>query len=294
MSQKAFYQTFYQTETLFRLPDDPLSFGLSALAHAESPTARLPVGVPSALPVPVVSVPMVVPVVTVPTVKPVEVVPSDAELPVSPPTDGVTAGADEQPPGLVLPPTAEKPTPDAGATDKPAVGHTSVDSPPESLRDAPAGVPVPMTIGGQELGPVTRPLVPTPARPVLKPVPVLAHRVLIAVADVPLPGEVLFLQNVLKAVHLDADSVDLLTLTTWTDKDFRPVLADRQVDQFIIFGLSFSELGLDIDMDLYHPVRFNGITFMRADAPGLIETDRALKKRLWESLQRIFLRPRPQ
>jgi hypothetical protein len=142
--------------------------------------------------------------------------------------------------------------------------------------------------------PHSPPMMPEPVRLPARPVPALQHRVLIVVADVPLPGELLFLQNVLKAVQLDADTVDLLNLPGWAGKDFGPVLAGRQIDQFLLFGLDFAALGLDIELDAYHPVRFDGITYLRADAPGLIEGDRALKKQLWESLKRIFLRAHPQ
>ncbi len=214
MSQKAFYQTFYQTESLFRLPNDPLVFGGRPVV-VDEPVARLPV----------VS-PVVIPVVVLPVV-PVE--PVVAALPVVP----------------VVVETIAQPI----------------------LKEALAE-------------PVVMPTVP---------VPVLTHRVLIVV-DAPLPGEVLFLKNVLKAIDLTAEKVDLLTLPDWQGKNFHPVLATKQVDQFILFGVSFAQLGLDIEMDAYHPVRFDGITFMQADAPGLIETDRTLKKRLWESLKRIFLR----
>ncbi len=242
MSHKAFYQTFYQTEHLFRLPDDPLSFGQRPLAVIDEPVARLPVVSVEVPPVRLPVVPAVVPVVEVPI------------LPV------------DEPVVLALPAvTVETPV-----------------------------APVVLAEAGEVLAPVVRPVVPEPVRPVRRPVPTLQHRVLIVVDAMPLPGELLFLQNVLKAVHLDADTVDLLNLPGWQGKDFRPILTDKQVDHFIIFGLSFGQLDLDIEIDLYHPVRFDGITFMRADAPGVIEGDRALKKRLWESLQRIFLRPRSQ
>lgn len=254
MSHKAFYQTFYQTEHLFRLPDDPLSFGQQPLAVIEEPVARLPVVSVEVPPVRLPVVPVEVPVVEV-IVLPVDV------------------------------PVVEVPAPQVDAPVVVALPAVAVETPV---------VPVVLAEPGEVLAPVVRPMAPEPVRPASRPVPTLQHRVLIVVDAMPLPGELLFLQNVLKAVHLDADTVDLLNLPGWQGKDFRPILTDKQVDHFIIFGLSFGQLDLDIEIDLYHPVRFDGITFMRADAPGVIEGDRALKKRLWESLQRIFLRPRPQ
>jgi hypothetical protein len=247
MSHKAFYQTFYQTEQLFRLPGDLLDFGI---AHQpETNTESLPV----------------------------DALLSDSDeavLLIS------TVQVDE--PLIVIEEVFEPVDLPEAVLVEPVLPEPVASGPmlPESI---PAVVVV-----GEELAPAPRPLAPQPERPIAR-TPDLNHKVLILVDEALMPSELLFLERVLKAVNLNPDNVDLLNLHGWEGRDFGPVLAQKVVHHFITFGVPFERLDLDIMMDRYHPVRFDGITFMLADALGVIEADRDLKKRLWDSLQRIFL-----
>jgi hypothetical protein len=212
MSHKAFYQTFYQAEQLFRFADDRLTF--------PADDTNVPAVVASA-PVLIEESVAVAPVAAVPTVA--------IEDPILPPAPNV----------------------------------------PEPVPVAP----------------------PTPANPVaLRPAtPMLSQKVLILVDEDLQPSEVLFLEKILNAVNLDVTGVDLLNVHGTNEIDFAEVLRGKAIHHFFTFGVPFTRLNLDILMDRYQPIRFEGITFLLADPLPAIETDVVLKKKLWEALKKIFL-----
>ncbi|GAB3711811.1 hypothetical protein GCM10027592_49780 [Spirosoma flavus] len=140
--------------------------------------------------------------------------------------------------------------------------------------------------------PPPRPVVPSILPPIQpKPrMPQLNHKVLLLADEELDPSNLLFLEKILKAVNLNIDGVDLLNLHGVKDVNFAELLQGKYINHFITFGVPFERLHLDIMMDRYSPVRFEGITFLMADSLPTIEADQNLKKRLWGALQRIFLR----
>ena len=211
MSQKAFYQLFYQQEQLYRLPDDTW---LS----------------PSSL-------------------------------------------QQQQPPNL-----------DTLLVDTPDSVVIAVELTPAPVLPQPEPLPQPQP----------RPIVPPIAQPVLPVVPEptrlpqLNHKVLLLADEELDPSNLLFLEKILKAVNLNVDGVDLLNLHGVRDMDFAELLRGKFINHFITFGVPFERIHLDIMMDRYQPVRFEGITFLMADSLPTIEADQNLKRRLWTALQRIF------
>ncbi|MBD2700353.1 hypothetical protein IC229_06895 [Spirosoma sp. BT702] len=140
--------------------------------------------------------------------------------------------------------------------------------------------------------PAPRPVVPSILPPIQpKPrMPQLNHKVLLLADEELDPSNLLFLEKILKAVNLNIEGVDLLNLHGVKDINFAELLRGKYINHFITFGVPFERLHLDIMMDRYSPVRFEGITFLMADSLPTIEADQNLKKRLWGALQRIFLR----
>ena len=131
----------------------------------------------------------------------------------------------------------------------------------------------------------TRPPVRSPETP--KPA-LLKHKVLLLADEDLSPSDLLFLERILKAVNLDIEGVDLLNVYGVSDVDFAAVLRHKYINHFITFGVPFQRINLDIMMDCYQPVRFDGITFLMADSLPVIEANQTLKKLLWNSLKRIF------
>lgn len=138
--------------------------------------------------------------------------------------------------------------------------------------------------------PAPRPTTPSILPPVQKQprMPQLNHKVLLLADEELDPSNLLFLEKILKAVNLNVDGVDLLNLHGVQGMDFAELLRGKYINHFITFGVPFERINLDIMMDRYSPVRFEGITFLMADSLPTIEADQQLKKRLWSALQRVF------
>lgn len=244
MSAQNFYQTFYQSESLFRLADEPWdALILIAQASILAPTEEVPTDMPGLL-------------VELDTLRN-ESARVDVALPLS--EENVTVAVTD----LLV-------------------------SQPVSVVVITAPEPLPQ--------PLPRPVIPSTVPPVQQQprlpqqrLPQLNHKVLL-VADEDLdPSNLLFLEKILKAVNLNIDGVDLLNLYGVQNVDFAELLRGKYINHFITFGVPFERLNLDIMMDRYAPVRFEGITFLMADSLPTIEADVNLKKRLWGALQRVFL-----
>ena len=234
MSHKAFYQTFFQTEQLFRRADDVGSFPVRPDSEATSPAAL------------VEPQPATTPIADLPTV-------------------------------LILDPVAPVAVVDVGqfvATHQ--LIHTRLAEPVEAFID----VPEPIAI------PAEPPELPTPVRPAT---PLMSQKVLILVDEDLLPDDWAFLEKILNAVNLEVSGVDLLNVRATDNVNFADLLAGKHIHHLFTFGVPFSRVDLDIMMDHYHPVRFDGITFLLTDSLPAIAADVALKRKLWESLKKIFL-----
>lgn len=233
MSLKAFYQTFYQNEQLFRLDEPPAM----AVAQSEEVAIIAKLKTPDLEPITIVEPAVLVPPVSIP------------QSPVPPVTK----------------------TPDQ----KPAIPIEPIEvAPPAAAPQAPL-----ISIEKQE-----RPSAPKPPQPVAQ----LNHKVLILADEELDPSDLLFLEKILKAVNLNINGVELLNLHGVAHIDFAELLRGKHIHHFITFGVPFKRLNLDIMMDRYSPVRFEGITFLMADSLPTIEADQNLKRSLWNSLKRVF------
>jgi hypothetical protein len=134
---------------------------------------------------------------------------------------------------------------------------------------------------------------PTPET-VQKPVqfPALQHRILVLVdekkqADL-LPSDARLLENILKATGHSVNETDILNFSSIPRADARTVLATKSTNYFITFGVPLIKLQLDLLLPPYTPKYIEGIWFLLADPLPVIDADKALKKRLWLALQKMF------
>lgn len=238
MSARNFYQTLYQTDTLFRLADDAWN------PVVQSPTDTL--------------------------------VDEPVDATVSEPVAVTTGFLDE----------LDAITAGNTVTETVTVTEAVIIEPIEAA-------PEPVVVRAPEPLPEPAPRPTTPS--ILPPIqqqsrlPKLNHKVLVLADEELDPSNLLFLEKILKAVNLNIDGVDLLNLHGVRDVNFDELLKGKYINHFITFGVPFERINLDIMMDRYSPVRFEGITFLMADSLPTIEADQALKKRLWQALQRVFL-----
>ncbi|GAB3754260.1 hypothetical protein [Spirosoma pomorum] len=241
MSVRNFYQTLYQSDTLFRLADDTWAPVVQSDSPVSSSVDEL--------------------------VEPVTPEPATAASGFLDELDAITAGTV----------TITKTVRTAEAFEE------SVDI--TELEPVVTRTPEPLP------QPAPRPTTPSILPPIQQQsrLPKLNHKVLVLADEELDPSNLLFLEKILKAVNLNIDGVDLLNLHGVRDVDFDELLKGKYINHFITFGVPFERINLDIMMDRYSPVRFEGITFLMADSLPTIEADQALKKRLWQALQRVFL-----
>lgn len=126
-------------------------------------------------------------------------------------------------------------------------------------------------------------LEPPPAPPAVA----FKHQVLI-LTDRPTPADLDLLANILKAVNLRLDEVDVLDLQKLKGQDFKPLLESKSAHQFITFGVGLKKLNLDIVLVPYQLKMVEGIQFLYADPLPNLHTDKVRKKALWISLQTLF------
>lgn len=149
----------------------------------------------------------------------------------------------------------------------------------------PESEPAPVAIIETVPAPPALPVVETPA-----PKPAAEKpKVLLLIDEELTPGELIFLENILKAISLSLNDVDMLNLAGSGLVDFHAVLENKTLHHFISFGVPFKTIHLNIQMDRYQPIRIFGITFLLADPLSAIEADQKLKRKLWAVLKQVFL-----
>ncbi|GAB3643427.1 hypothetical protein [Spirosoma arcticum] len=246
MSATNFYQTFYQTDQLFRLVGEPWSTVKTAtdtqLIEVTAPADTAPVAINAR---------------------------SDAHFLTE--LDRLATPLEEVESGNIE--AVDEPTP------------VLVEAAPEPDLTVVPATPQPLP------QPAPRPTTPSLLPPIQQQsrLPQLNHKVLLLADEELDPSNLLFLEKILKAVNLNVNGVDLLNLRGAQNVDFDELLKGKYINHFITFGVPFERINLDIMMDRYAPVRFEGITFLMADSLPTIEADQNLKKRLWAALQRVFL-----
>lgn len=255
MPAQSFYQTFYHSETLFRLADEPWEV---VVQPAETASLIRPLSDAPGL------------LAALDTLLVESVVPETAILETTSEESLSVIEAVISAPTLPLPESIEP----VAATEQP-------DKQPGQV--IPKSEPLPQL--------VNRPQTPSIVPPVQQKsrLPALNHKVLLLADEELDPSNLIFLEKILNAVNLNIDGVDLLNLNGVQDVNFAELLRGKYINHFITFGVPFERIHLDIMMDRYAPVRFDGITFLMTDSLPTIEADVNLKKRLWNSLQRVFL-----
>lgn len=102
------------------------------------------------------------------------------------------------------------------------------------------------------------------------------------------PEERAFLAKVLKAVNHDIDKVDLLELDKLSSQDASVVMKERLADYVLLFGVKPEMANLDVQLNLFEPVQYNGIWFLMSNSLLRIEMQESKRRDLWNALKKIF------
>jgi hypothetical protein len=131
-----------------------------------------------------------------------------------------------------------------------------------------------------------------PPAPVRKPEPRNKSKVMVLFYNDQSPylrkNEEALLQKILAAVHLKLEEIDLLNLNNIRQVDYVDFLKDKTLNQLISFGISLTELNLQIHLLKYQIEKVEGITMLLADSLNFLEHDLDAKKQLWKCLKEMF------
>lgn len=93
--------------------------------------------------------------------------------------------------------------------------------------------------------------------------------------------------NLLNACNLSLAQVDLISPYT-LDISAYDLLKKYSPAQIIMFGVASSEIGLSVYFPDYQVQDVDGIHYLTAPDLALIENNPDLKKKLWQSLKKLF------
>ena len=105
------------------------------------------------------------------------------------------------------------------------------------------------------------------------------------------PGTIDFLEKILTAAGLKLEKDTLFVQLSETEtSSILPVLKDKQAESVLVFGISPKQLGIQAQIPLYQNTPFYGANFLWADKLSALQSDKALKAKLWQALQLMFLK----
>jgi hypothetical protein len=222
--------------------------------------ANPPVVPPAAVAVPVAEAPPVVP-----KLEPVAVVPKAEALPVAPP-----AVATPKAEALPLAPPVRPP-----------------------VVVPPAPVPPPVVPPAAAVSPKAVPVVPKiPPSPPAPPRRRSKVMVLYNEQTTPYlqPAHETLLVNILKAVGLTLNDIELVNLNNIKRVDYVEILKEKTLNQFISFGIDLRELQINVPLTAYQVQRVEEINMLLADSFHELVLNTDKKRLLWTCLKQMFLK----
>jgi DNA polymerase III psi subunit len=101
-----------------------------------------------------------------------------------------------------------------------------------------------------------------------------------------------FLAKILKAIQYDiSEDVILFSLEKGKIVNLTAFKKNNttEINYVLLFGVEANQLDLQFKLPNYYPLKVNEMTFLAADSLGSISKNKALKMKLWENLQQLFL-----
>jgi hypothetical protein len=100
--------------------------------------------------------------------------------------------------------------------------------------------------------------------------------------------ELSFLTNVLLACKLSLADVGILNLARVSLADLERFILNSEPRQILLFGVPPLNIGLPINFPEFQVQPFNQRTYLYTPPLRIIESDKGLKARLWNSLKSLF------
>ncbi len=98
-----------------------------------------------------------------------------------------------------------------------------------------------------------------------------------------------FLVAMLTACKLTLGDVAIINLKNFVEMDQKSIVARFQARVVFLFGTSPDQFGLPLNFPEFQIQSFAGSTYLFTPPLGEIRADETVKRRLWESLKRLFV-----
>jgi hypothetical protein len=113
--------------------------------------------------------------------------------------------------------------------------------------------------------------------------------VLVGFNDTENPDLRAFLEKIMSAAKLNLQTDCLILRGLDNLPSLLNIASEYTIEHVIMFGIKPKQLGLNIDVTPYTVTHFQAKTLLFVDNMATIEQNTALKKALWECLQKVFL-----
>ncbi len=104
------------------------------------------------------------------------------------------------------------------------------------------------------------------------------------------PAHETLLVNILKAVGLTLNDIELVNLNNIKRVDYVEILKEKTLNQFISFGIDLRELQINVPLTAYKVQRVEEINMLLADSFHELVLNTDKKRLLWTCLKQMFLK----
>lgn len=116
------------------------------------------------------------------------------------------------------------------------------------------------------------------------------HLLVLLKTEDDLPELQTLLTNILKAASFELTKDALLLKVTVQDGiSLAAIYQEQEIQHILVFGLSPQNVGLNWTLPPYTPYVFDGKNYLFADELATLNTNKALKGKLWNCLKTLFL-----
>jgi DNA polymerase III psi subunit len=102
------------------------------------------------------------------------------------------------------------------------------------------------------------------------------------------PKHETLLKNILKAIGLTLEDIELVNLNNIKRVDYVEILKEKTLNQLISFGIDLRELEINIPLTAYRVQKIEEINMLLADSFHELELNTDKKRMLWTCLKAMF------
>ncbi len=96
------------------------------------------------------------------------------------------------------------------------------------------------------------------------------------------------LEKILKAVKVEWSQVHIINIAYQEKWTFKELISITNVSKVILFGVSLSDMGVNINSPMYELIHFYDVKIIKSKSLKALKDHKADKRKLWQSLQKMF------